>query len=173
MRLLSVQVKICQSPNVNFETTSQFLFKFCITFQCHERLLLCTFLAQTIYTMVKRSALFQDFLRLSITWVKICQFLMSIFKWESNFSPNFASLFSVVKDNSFVLSYLKQHILCLKGTHWNKNVWDFWVFGSKFNKFLMSILKWQKDPMKVTILRLSSALMKICYIPHVIFQTTS
>ena len=31
----------------------------------------------------------------------------------------------------------------------------------------------QKDPMKVLILRLSSVLMKICKIPHVIFHTTS
>ena len=30
-----------------------------------------------------------------------------------------------------------------------------------------------KDPIKIPILRLSSALAKICYIPHVIFQTTS
>ena len=30
-----------------------------------------------------------------------------------------------------------------------------------------------KDPIKVPILRLSSALVKICHIPHVIFQTTS
>ena len=31
----------------------------------------------------------------------------------------------------------------------------------------------QKDPMKVPILTMSSVLMKICQIPHAIFQTTS
>ena len=30
-----------------------------------------------------------------------------------------------------------------------------------------------KDPIKISILRLSSALVKLCRIPHVIFQTTS
>ena len=30
----------------------------------------------------------------------------------------------------------------------------------------------QKDPMKIPVLTLSSVLMKICQIPHVIFQTT-
>ena len=38
------QVKICQIPYANFETTSRFLFKFCIPPQFHERKLLqCTF----------------------------------------------------------------------------------------------------------------------------------
>ena len=34
---LSAQVKICQIPYVSFETTSWFLFKFCIPLQFHER----------------------------------------------------------------------------------------------------------------------------------------
>ena len=37
LRLSSAQVKIFQIPLVNFETTSRFLSKFCITLQCHER----------------------------------------------------------------------------------------------------------------------------------------
>ena len=37
LRLLSAQVKICQIPYVNFETTNRFLSKFCIPLQCHER----------------------------------------------------------------------------------------------------------------------------------------
>ena len=40
----------------NFET-SQFLSKLCIPLQFHERLLFCTFLATTIYTLLKRSPL--------------------------------------------------------------------------------------------------------------------
>ena len=43
MRLLSAQVKICQIPYANFETTSRFLSKFCISLQFHERLFHCTF----------------------------------------------------------------------------------------------------------------------------------
>ena len=37
LRLLSAQIKICQIPHVNFETTNRFLSKFCILFQFHER----------------------------------------------------------------------------------------------------------------------------------------
>ena len=36
LRLLSSLVKICQIPHVNFQTTSRFLSKFCITLQSHE-----------------------------------------------------------------------------------------------------------------------------------------
>ena len=32
----SAQVKICQIPHVNFETTSQFLFNFCTIFHCQD-----------------------------------------------------------------------------------------------------------------------------------------
>ena len=32
----SAQVKICQIPHVNFELTSQVLFKFCIILHCHD-----------------------------------------------------------------------------------------------------------------------------------------
>ena len=42
-RLSSVQVKFCQIPCANFETTSRFLSKFCTLLQFHEWLLLCTF----------------------------------------------------------------------------------------------------------------------------------
>ena len=36
MELLSGWVKIHKIPHVIFETTSQFFFRLCITFQCHE-----------------------------------------------------------------------------------------------------------------------------------------
>ena len=35
LRLSSGRVKICQIPNVNFETTIQIVFKFFIILQCH------------------------------------------------------------------------------------------------------------------------------------------
>ena len=35
LKLSSSRVKICQIPYVNFETTSQFLFRFFIILQCH------------------------------------------------------------------------------------------------------------------------------------------
>ena len=48
------QIKIHQIL-VSFEATNQFFFKFCITRQCHETQLLCTFLAEILYTFNKRS----------------------------------------------------------------------------------------------------------------------
>ena len=42
-RLLSAQVKIYEVPHVNFKTTSQFLFKFCVILHCHDAKLLCEF----------------------------------------------------------------------------------------------------------------------------------
>ena len=48
LKLLSCQVKICQIPYVNFETTSRFHSKFCISLQFHDRYLLCIFLVETI-----------------------------------------------------------------------------------------------------------------------------
>ena len=100
----SSQVKICQIFYVNFETTSQFLPKFCIPLQFHERYVLYTFLAQTIYTLLKRSPLkwkFWDFLR--VLRSKFVKFFMSILKQQVNSSPSFVSLFSFMKDYSSVL----------------------------------------------------------------------
>ena len=37
LRFSSARVKICQIPHVNFELTSQFLFKFCIILHCHDK----------------------------------------------------------------------------------------------------------------------------------------
>ena len=53
-RLLSGWVKIHQIPYVMFETTSQFFFKLFIILQCHEKLF-CTFLAETVHDLDKRS----------------------------------------------------------------------------------------------------------------------
>ena len=43
LRFWSARVKFCQSPYANFETTSRFLFNFCIFLQFHKRLFLCHF----------------------------------------------------------------------------------------------------------------------------------
>ena len=43
LRNSSAWVKTYQSPHVNFEATSQFLFQFCIFFDCHDKYLPCKF----------------------------------------------------------------------------------------------------------------------------------
>ena len=68
---------------------------------------------------------------------------MSILNWQVSSSSYFSSVFSVITYNSSVSC--TSCILYFE----------------------------QKDPMKIPILILSSVLMKICQIPHAIFQTTS
>ena len=65
LRFSSAQVKFCQIPCANFKTKSQFLSKFCILLYFHEKLLLSTFLAQIIYTLLKRNPLKWKILRLA------------------------------------------------------------------------------------------------------------
>ena len=83
-RFLSALVKICYIPHVIFQTTSQFFFKFCITLQYHERQLLCTFLGQTLNTLLKRSKWKRTFWRLVSALVKFSQILV-IFETTDQF----------------------------------------------------------------------------------------
>ena len=89
LRILSTKVKICQIPYTNFETASQFLSKFCISLQFHERLFLCTFLAQAIYTLLKRSPLKGKFLRLSSARLKLYQIPYANFETTTRFLSKF------------------------------------------------------------------------------------
>ena len=113
LRISSAQIKFCQIPYANFETTSWFLSKFCIPLHFHERLLLCTFLARTIYTLIIRSPLKWKSLRLSSAWVKIHQIL----KWRVNFPSNFASFFILMTRNPSVNFKLILFLLWIKGSH--------------------------------------------------------
>ena len=84
----------CSGQNLSnclhqFWNDSQFLSKFCIPLQFHERWLLCTFLAWTIYTLLKRSPLKGKFLKLLSAQVKICQIPYVSFKMASWFLPKF------------------------------------------------------------------------------------
>ena len=89
LRLSSAQVKICQISYVNFETTSWFLSKFCIPLQFHERLFLCSFLAQTIYTLLKRSPLKWKLWGLLSARVKFCLIPYANFETRSRFLYKF------------------------------------------------------------------------------------
>ena len=52
---LSALMKVHPLSHAIFETARPGLFKFCIAVQCHERLLICSFLAQVSYTLDKNS----------------------------------------------------------------------------------------------------------------------
>ena len=145
MRLLSTQVKICQIPYSNFETTSQFLFKFCISLQFHEKLFLCTFLAQTIYTLLKSSPLKRKFLRLSSARVKFCQMPYANFETTSQFRFKFCIPLQF-HERLFICTLVAHTIYTLiKGSPLKNFFWDFRVLGSNFIKFLMPILKRRVD----------------------------
>ena len=54
LNLSSVLMKICENSHVIFQTTSLFFFKFCMTPQCYELHIFCTFLGQTFSTLHKK-----------------------------------------------------------------------------------------------------------------------
>ena len=89
LRLSSARVKFCQNPYGNFETTSRFVSKFCISLEFQERLFLCSFLIQTIYTLLNRSPLKSTFLRLTSAQVKICQISCVDFETTRRFLSKF------------------------------------------------------------------------------------
>ena len=86
LKLLSVQVKICQIPYENFEILNEFdpSPKFVSLFAVIKKTL-STFLAQTMYTLLKRSSLKWKCLRLSSTPVKIHQITHANFETTSQF----------------------------------------------------------------------------------------
>ena len=74
-------------------------------------------LAQTLHTFDKNiswKCKFSDFPLHELKFIKV---LMSFSKQKVSFSLKFGSLFSVIKDHSFVLFHLKPYRLSMKGTH--------------------------------------------------------
>ena len=90
LTLSSVLMKICQIPHVIFQTTSHFFFKFCMTPQCHELQLLCTFLGQTLYTLHKKDQSKCKFFRLLSARIKIHQIFV-IFETKNRFFFKFCT----------------------------------------------------------------------------------
>ena len=122
--------KFCQTTYANFQRTIRFLSKFCIPPQFHERLLLCTFLAQTIYSLLLRRPLKWKSLRLLIsTQVKICQIPYANFETTSWFLPKFC-----------IIQFLFKFCIIL---HFNA-----WILSSYFSYFGL------KNPIIIPILRL-------------------
>ena len=80
---------------------------------------------------------------------KFVKFLMSILKQQIDSSPNFLSLFSFMKDNSSVLFWFKQYILCSKGTHKNENFWDFKCSGQNSSNFSCQLSNGKSIPLQI------------------------
>ena len=136
--------------------------------------------------------------RLDTAHIKIYQICHVRFcNQEPVLFSNFASLINVMLDNSSVLFHLKFYMLSTKGAHQGANFQLAWKlikflvifqatsqFSFKFcitfqchdTKFLWNFLAellsfGQKEPMKVQILRLLCALMKVHPILHASFET--
>ena len=143
MRLFSARVKIRQIPHVNFETTSQFFFKFSIILQWKYTLILCKFLAPAFSTLDKRIPSMSQFWHFQVLWWKFAKLLMSFCKHKSDF-----------------LQILHQSSLSWKIT-------PLYFFSSKITYFA------QKEPVKFKFLRLLSAWVKIHQILIIFETTSS
>ena len=100
------------------------------------------FSPNNIYFSQNESEFFLDFLVFKSKFVK---FLMPISKRQVGSFPNFASLFSFMKDN-FSVFFSSNNIYFAQKEPIKVNFFlDFRVFKSKFVKFLMPILKRQGD----------------------------
>ena len=106
---------------------------------------------------------------------------MSFLKPRASFSSNFASLSTLMRDNSSVLFHLKLYMLSTKGTHQVqifsqllalKLTNQFLVIFQATSQFSLQLHFGQKEPMKVQIFKFLSALTKVHPIPHASFETT-
>ena len=95
------------------------------------------------FYFLKWNSYFSDFKR------KFAKLFMSFL--NAQVPSNFASIFSSIKHNSSVLFQLEHYILWLKAAHQSSHFRDFWVLGSKFVKFLMSILNWQVNSSSIFV----------------------
>ena len=112
---MSGLVKIHQIPLVIFETTSQFFFKLCITLQCHERQLFCTFLATIFRFGQKEPIKSQNFITLKID-AKFEEKLICCFKNDKNLVN-----FGLNTRNSWNF-YFDWFLLCKVYNVWPKKV---------------------------------------------------
>ena len=108
---------------------------------------------------------------------KFAKFLMLISKRQVASSPNFVSIFSLMKDSKLgqnssnsSCQFWNDKSISLQILHQSSLSWHITPLWILISYLFYSGLK---DPIKIPVLRLSSALMKICHIPRVIFQTTS
>ena len=141
LRFWSARLKFCQIPYANFETTTHFLSKLCISFQLHGRLFFCSFLTQTIYTLLKRSLLKWKFLRFWNVPVKFCQIPYGNFETTSCFLSNFC-IFLQFHKRLFLCTFFSSNniyfaekepikmknfeILECSGQILSNSLWQFW-----------------------------------------------
>ena len=87
---------------VIFQATSQFLFKLSSTLQCHDTQFLWNFLIETVYAFDKKSPSLYNFQTFGCSNESSPSSSCHFWKYRVRVYSKFATLFSVVKDNSSV-----------------------------------------------------------------------
>ena len=153
-------VKICQITHVIFQATSQFFFKSCITLHCHERWPVSTFLAQAIYTLLKRRLIKWKFLRLLSAQVTICQIPYVNLETSSRFLSNFWYPSSVSRKITPLYFFSSNNIyVAQKETIKVKRFETFECSGQNLSNCLRQF--WNDKPIPLQILHPSSVSWKI------------
>ena len=182
--------------DVNFETKSWFLSKFCTTLQFHERLFFCIFFFLLIYTLLKRSTLKLKFLRVLSARIKFCPIPNANFETTTGWLSKFWILLQF-DERLFLCTFLLQPIhTLLKRSTLKSKLFRLSSARVKFVKFLMSILKrkvdfcpdfvslltvmaqgkytfFKRNSLKSKFLRLWSARGKFRQIHYANFETTT
>ena len=107
---VSVLIKVRPIPYVIFETTTSGFIQTLHHCLVSSKITPLYFLAQTLCTLDKNSPSNDIFDFWVVGW-KFTKFLMSYLKLQFSFPLNFATLFSLMRDNSSVLFYLKFYII--------------------------------------------------------------
>ena len=100
--LSTAYMKINQILYVIFQATSQFSFKLCNTLQCHDTRFLWNFVTETVYALDKKSPPMYNFQTFGCSNESLPNSSCHFWNYIGRDYWNFASLFSVMKDNSSV-----------------------------------------------------------------------
>ena len=149
MKIFEIFECLCQSLSnslCQFWNEESIPLKFCIPLQFHERLLLCTFLAKTIYTLLIRSPLKWKSLRLLSARVKFCWIPYANFETTSRLLSKFCissvswkiiPLYFYSSKNIYLAQKepIKMKISECLGQIFSNSLYQFWNEESIFLKF--------------------------------------
>ena len=108
-------MKVLPTTHCIFESTSRLYLNSTSLFSVKKDNSYVFFLAQPSYTLDKNSPSKWKFLDCLVAGWKFSKLLTSYLKLKVRFSLNFASLLSVMRDNSSVLLQLKVYMILTKG----------------------------------------------------------
>ena len=136
------RLKISQIHYVILQVTSRFSFKFCITLQCHGTSL-WNFLAETLYALDQKSSSTNNFSDFECCNESSPNSSYRFWDHMVAVYTNFASLFSVMKDNSCLFLWLNTSYTLDKSSPWKWNFWNFEWLGE--NSPNSSCLVWNQE----------------------------